>query len=375
MKISIIAFTENGMKISEKILNSFEKNYENNSNSFENETNSKKNTQTYENENPNDNKNQYTIDIRRCKKGGLSEWTEEHFNKSDALIFIGAIGIATRAIAPHIKTKTSDPAVIVVDELGQFSVPILSGHIGGANELAIKISEILDAIPVISTATDINNVFAIDTWAKSQNLNILNPENIKLVSSKLLKGKKVYIQSKYPIKGDLPKNIQIDIDENLENKEKKAYDVIINHNDFNENYKKKDNILYLIPQIISLGIGCRKDIGFKHIEEGILSAMKKENCHILSLKNIASIDKKANEKGIIEFCQEYGLEFNTYSAEELNKLKGDFSKSEFVKSIVNVDNVCERSAMMGNNKRLISKKEAYDGVTLALALNKTELNW
>ncbi len=139
----------------------------------------------------------------------MSDWTEEHFSSSDALVFVGAMGIAVRAIAPFVKTKTNDPAVVVVDERGQFSIPVLSGHIGGANELANKIANILDAIPVISTATDINNVFAIDTWAKSQGLKILNPENIKSVSSKLLKGEEVHIKSEFSIVGDLPQNVFI----------------------------------------------------------------------------------------------------------------------------------------------------------------------
>ena len=113
MKISIIAFTDNGMEIAYKLFNSLSQDELND------------------------------VNFTRCGKGALSAWSEEHFSHSDALVFIGAIGIALRAIAPYIKTKTKDPAVVVVDELGQFSIPILSGHIGGANELAIKISEIL----------------------------------------------------------------------------------------------------------------------------------------------------------------------------------------------------------------------------------------
>ena len=173
MKVSIIAFTDNGMEIANKLSFSLSKD------------------------------NLRDVSFTRCGKGALSAWTEEHFSQSDALIFIGAIGIALRAIAPYIKTKTKDPAVVVVDELGQFSISVLSGHIGGANELALQISEILDAIPVITTATDINNVFAIDTWAKSQGLKIFNPECIKLVSSKLLKGEDIHIKTEYPINGCL----------------------------------------------------------------------------------------------------------------------------------------------------------------------------
>ncbi|WP_405324711.1 cobalt-precorrin 5A hydrolase [Methanobrevibacter sp.] len=339
MKVSIIAFTDNGMEIAYELSNSLSE--------------------------AND------VDFTRCGKGALSTWTEEHFSTNDALIFIGAIGIALRAIAPYIKTKTKDPAVVVVDELGQFSIPILSGHIGGANELAIEISEILNAIPVITTATDINKVFAVDTWAKSQGLQILNPQCIKLVSSKLLKGESVHVKSDYPIQGNLPKNVYLN---DLEDSNA-GYDVIITHKDL-ENERKNDTLL-LVPQIITVGIGCRKDISFEAIESSILNILESENYHILAINALASIDKKANEKGILEFAKKYDLPFNTYSAEELNSLEGDFTKSEFVKSVVEVDNVCERSAIMESNGKLIRRKDTCDGagVTVALAINDPNISW
>ena len=341
MKVSIIAFTDNGMEIANKLSFSLSKD------------------------------DLRDVSFTRCGKGALSAWTEEHFSQSDALIFIGAIGIALRAIAPYIKTKTKDPAVVVVDELGQFSIPILSGHIGGANELALQVSEILDAIPVITTATDINNVFAIDTWAKSQGLKIFNPECIKLVSSKLLKGEDIHIKTEYPINGNVPKNVYLN---DLDGSES-DYDVIISHKDYENEYKK--DTLLLIPQIITAGIGCRKDISFEIIERNVLNALKKENCHILSLNAIASIDKKAHEKGILDFARKYELPFNTYSAEELNSLEGDFTKSEFVKSVVKVDNVCERSAVIESNGILIRRKDTGegDGVTIALAITDPVLYW
>lgn len=339
MKVSIIAFTDNGMEIAYKLSNSLSE--------------------------AND------VDFTRCGKGALSTWTEEHFSTNDALIFIGAIGIALRAIAPYIKTKTKDPAVVVVDELGQFSIPILSGHIGGANELALQIAEDLGSIPVITTATDINKVFAVDTWAKSQGLNILNPECIKLVSSKLLKGESVHVKSDYPIQGNLPKNVYLN---DLEDSNA-GYDVIITHKDL-ENECKNDALL-LVPQIITVGIGCRKDISFEAIESSILNILESENYHILAINALASIDKKANEKGILEFGKKYDLPFNTYSAEELNSLEGDFTKSEFVKSVVEVDNVCERSAIMESNGKLIRRKDTCDGagVTVALAINDPNISW
>ena len=348
MKVSIIAFTDNGMEIAYELFNSLSQ------------------------DDLND------VNFTRCGKGALSTWSEEHFSQSDALVFIGAIGIAIRAIAPYIKAKTKDPAVVVVDELGHFSIPILSGHIGGANELALKISKNLNAIPVITTATDINNVFAIDTWAKGQGLQILNPECIKLVSSKLLKGEAIHIKTDYEIKGNVPNNVYLndleDSDDN-ENNINNDYDVMISHK-IEENDCGKD-ILLLIPQIITVGIGCRRDISFESIEESILNILKKEKYPIFAVNAIASIDKKANEKGILEFAKKYDLPFNTYSAEELNSLEGDFTKSEFVKSVVEVDNVCERSAVFESNGKLIRRKDTCDGrgVTVALAMNDPVISW
>ena len=87
------------------------------------------------------------------------------FNRSDAIVFVGSAGIAVRKIAPYVRDKTTDPAVVSIDELGKFVIPLLSGHIGGANDLALKIADELGATPVITTATDINHKFSVDTWA------------------------------------------------------------------------------------------------------------------------------------------------------------------------------------------------------------------
>ena len=128
--------------------------------------------------------------VDRCGHGGpgLADWAAEQFAHADALIFVGAVGIAVRAIAPHCRNKAVDPAVVVLDECGHFAVPILSGHLGGANDLARALAAVCGAVPVITTATDANGVFAVDAWARHQNCAVLEPERIKRVSSRLLAG-------------------------------------------------------------------------------------------------------------------------------------------------------------------------------------------
>ena len=137
----------------------------------------------------------------------LADWTARQFAGSDALVFVGAVGIAVRAIAPHCQSKAQDPAVVVLDECGRFAVPILSGHLGGANDLARALAAVCGAVPVITTATDANGVFAVDEWAKHQNCTVLEAERIKHVSSKLLAGQSVRFAAEFPVQGTPPAGV------------------------------------------------------------------------------------------------------------------------------------------------------------------------
>ena len=231
--------------------------------------------------------------ISRGGKNGvkLSEWTAENFQKSDALIFIGAVGIAVRAIAPHCKSKATDPAVIVLDERGRFSIPILSGHLGGANDLAKKLASICGAVPVITTATDIEGVFAVDEWAKAQNCHVLEPGRIKTVSSTLLAGKVVYYDSQWKITGTQPKNV-FPADEN-------------HQADFSVTLYPQSDALHLVPKICVLGVGCKRGTSAEHIEATFKQFCKKTGCAPQSICACASIDLKKDEPGLLEFCQNH----------------------------------------------------------------------
>lgn len=295
-------------------------------------------------------------DLSRCKDGVLESWTANHFSSDDALVFIGAAGISVRAVAPHVKSKLSDPAVVVVDELGTYSVSLLSGHLGGANELATRIARFLSAIPVITTATDQNGVFSVDSWAKKQGLAIANPERIKWVSSRLLAGETVLLSSKFPVEGALPAGIALTTD---------SSDILVTWRT-----RGKAEALRLVPPVITLGVGCRKGAFAEHFEAAFQLMLKKAGCHPAAIKQVCSIDLKAGEPGLVAFCRSHSLPFQTFSAPALANVPGQFSGSAFVKSVTGVDNVCERSAVLGcgENGQLLTKKDAEYGITMALAI-------
>jgi len=301
------------------------------------------------------------LTLYRCGGGALRTWTQDAFARSDALVFIGATGIAVRAVAPLIRSKAEDPAVVVIDEKGTFAVPILSGHLGGANELARRLAGAVGALPVITTATDVNGRFAVDEWARRQKLAVANPERIKWISARILAGETIRVKSLYPVSGALPEQVKLSETE---------YDVLISHRS-----RGRAESLRLVPRIVTAGIGCKKGTSPEAIEAALVAALGKAGCHELALSAVATIDRKAAEPGLAEVCRRRGVPLVCYTAAELAAVEGAFTASAFVEKTTGVDNVCERAAVRQSGGRLISRKEAGNGVTVALALGETDLSW
>lgn len=297
--------------------------------------------------------------------GSAGDWVAENFPRVDSIVFIGAVGIAVRLIAPHIRSKVRDPAVVVVDEGGGFAISLLSGHIGGGNHLTQRIAETCGAVPVITTATDINGVFAVDEWAKRQGFHILNPERIKDVSSSLLTGKDVDIKCSRLISGRPPEGVR--------QVSSGPCDATVSI--FRDAGPETAGTLILVPRIAVLGIGCRRGTSRKQIESCFYHMVDAAGIYGEAVCAVASIDLKRDEKGLLEFCESRGLPFRTYTAEELKAAEGEFSSSEFVRSTTGVDNVCERSAVLCSQGKLYIKKQAKDGVTMALALKGFAPDW
>lgn len=262
----------------------------------------------------------------------VTVWASEAFHASDALLFIGAAGIAVRAIAPHVSSKLQDPAVVVMDELGRHVIPILSGHIGGANELALEISRRTGAEPVLTTATDLSGVPAIDTWALKHNCAIENPEAIKAVSAAALNGQ--------------------------------AVGVMITERALTPPFPAT---LVLRPRTLVLGAGCRRGADAARFEDNALDFLKVCGVSPLSVRALATLDRKADEPALQNFCRKYRLPLLSFSAEELRAVPGAFARSAYVEKAVGVDNVCERAAVKACGGRLLMGKTRYKGVALALA--------
>ena len=299
---------------------------------------------------------------QRCGAScSLEAWTAAHFSQSDGLVYVGAAGIAVRAIAPYLKSKTTDPAVVVVDECARYAIPILSGHLGGANDLARAIGRVCGAIPVLTTATDVNGVFAVDEWAKRQNCLVLNPEQIKTVSAKLLAGGTVTVQSSWPIAGQPPRNVC--------QTEDRGADVLL---DIHPGTGEK---LHLVPRIAVLGVGCKKNVSFQMLEAALAAFLERTGVCEQAVSAVASIDLKKEEPGLLDFCAAHGWPLKTYPAEQLRAVEGQFTPSAFVQGVTGVDNVCERSAVLASGGTLCQGKTARDGITMALALAPYQPNW
>ncbi|MGN0349308.1 MAG: cobalt-precorrin 5A hydrolase [Roseburia sp.] len=360
MKLCIISFTKNGMRLSEKVAEEIKR------------ADVTIPSQQIE-----------TALFTKCKecmeteKEGISfaeksigEWTKEQMKKRNALLFIGACGIAVRAIAPNIADKLHDSPVLVMDERGKYVIPILSGHIGGANELAVFIAKKTGAEPVITTATDINGAFAVDVFAKKNRLFVVNKDGIAKVSSKVLSGQTITLSIEsghYAKDCRLPKGIQL-----VEYPPMRQVDLVIS-----SEKREFEAMLLLRPMEYVIGMGCKRGKPEEKIEGFIREHLEKFGILPDQVAGLASIDVKKDERGLLAWSRKEKIPFVTYTAEELSRVNGDFRRSDFVKEKVGVDNVCERAAlkMCEPEGQLVYQKCAKDGMTIAIARREWSVNF
>lgn len=343
MKLSIISFTNKGMELSKRIKKQFpgEKLFLYTKCSFGQQVEEEK-------------------AITHVDQS-LSEWTGQQMKEHRGLLFIGACGIAVRAIAPFLTDKLNDAPVLVMDEQGRYVIPLLAGHVGGANELAQLLQERTGAIPVITTATDLNHRFAVDLFARKNELQIVNKDGIARISSAILAGEEITmaIEEGHWEEEPVPEGIRI-----VSWRDVNPPDLLVAPAE-----KGEGRLLTLRPKEYVIGAGCRRGKEAGQIEEAIRKVLKSLQIGMEQVAALTSIDRKKDEEGLLAFSERYGIPFLTYSAEELEQTEGEFHASAFVRQQVGVDNVCERAALhfCGPNGILVSGKHAENGITVAIA--------
>lgn len=378
MKLAIISFTENGIKLSQTVAKSL----------------SGRKMTLYTK------CSRYTAEdlkVQRVKES-LQVWTAQRMAEGDALLFIGACGIAVRAIAPNLTDKLHDVPVLVMDEEGQYAIPILSGHVGGANELARELADLMDACPVITTATDVQKKFAVDLFAKRNHLEIMNKDGIAKVSAKALAGEQLTIAVRAQnIECYHPKFCEVCEEDFTEAENQLLREASMHKQDqeacgvepplrlvpyvkdqpvdivVSEMPDNKNALIWLRPKRYVVGMGCRKNKDTEELLAFYQETLEQAMVEPGEVYALASIDKKKDEPGLLAISERMRMPFFTYTAEELNRVGECVHSSEFVKAQVGVDNVCERAAFAGCGVSgwLIYEKHAFDGMTIAIA----ERNW
>ncbi len=315
-------------------------------------------------------------------KTPAAQWAGERMREKSALLFIGACGIAVRSIAPFVTDKLQDAPVLVMDEQGRYVIPVLSGHMGGANELALYLAEKTGAAPVITTATDLNRKFAVDLFAKQNGLWMENKEGIVKVSSKILAGMEVtvsietgHIETGHS-KGAPPQGVRL-----VPYPPREPVDIVVTSellsglssepsSEPSSGQKTFAAAALLKPKQYVLGVGCRKGKSYGELDAFIRKHLDMLGIQAWQVYAIASIVQKKGEPGLLEWSRKNRAPFLTYTAQELKSVDGEFSESAFVKGQVGVGNVCERAAVKACGESggcLLLHKQAENGMTLAIA--------
>ena len=297
--------------------------------------------------------------------GRLADAVAAHFSAYRGHVFIMSTGIVVRTIATRLRHKAQDPAVVVMDEGGRHAISLVSGHIGGANRLAAVVAEAVGAEPVITTATDVQGVPAIDLIAGRRQLAIENPEAIKHVNMALLTGSRIAVHDPYGFLGSaLPEGQVTVVAENPEGQH--PGDAAISVDDIRRDLSHR--WLRLRPPVLAAGVGCNRNTPVSEIKGLLTEVLEDHRLAAGSLTCLATIDIKRDEAGLVALAEEMALPLKFYSREQLDRVRGVANPSAMVKKHVGVDSVCEAAAILGtDNGRLIVPKQRTKNVTVAIA--------
>jgi len=291
------------------------------------------------------------------------------FKTSDALICLFSLGAVIRLISPHIKDKKNDPAVLVIDDKMNFVISVLSGHLGGANELASQIAKKLGATPVITTAADVNKTIPVDLVGREFGWKIDDDSTVTKISALMVNEEKIGVYqdagNKNWWKGDLPKNVTIysSFDE-LENSGSKGFLIISDRNIKSEILK--DAVVYR-PTDLVVGIGLHWDTSKETIKKGLQLCLEKNNLSHLSIAKFVSLKKPQDVKGLIEIGKEMNIPVEYLEKDDLANVNVP-NPSQTVQAFEGTSSVSEASAIKASGGQLIVQKQKFPpNLTIAIA--------
>ena len=291
------------------------------------------------------------------------------FYEYDSIIAIMASGILIRSITHLLESKTTDPAILNIDDNGNFVISMLSGHLGGANKLTSKVADLIGATPVITTSTDVNKKLGIDVLAKDLFLTIDNTKEILHFNKSILEGKEVTFtvnsNENYDYLFDYLNNNTLEMDVSI------YFSSRINDSEIEA--ECDNHTIILKPRNIVFGIGCRRGKSCKEINKAIDSVLKDLNMDKSRINMLSSAEIKKDEQGILDLAKKLDIPVSFVELDKLSLFESsDIQKSDFVMSKFGIPGVCEPSALItaGFDSKLIYKKTAFDGVTVSVAISK-----
>ncbi|GAB4434834.1 MAG: cobalt-precorrin 5A hydrolase [bacterium] len=306
----------------------------------------------------------YEVVIKRLPLKGFKDFFKSAF-EFDAIVAVMATGIVVRGIAPFLKDKKCDPAVVVLDEKGRFVISLISGHIGGANRLANEIAHLLNAQAVITTASDANDLPAIDVYAKEQNYHISDPTLYKKIAMKIIKGETipVYIERGEP--SDFFKQRCFRILKKNEFINVKGLKIAVSSKNF-----VKDSLLFLVPKRLVLGMGFHRGLGEAELYSFVKECLDRKGYFIEAVKKLATIDKRKTENGFLHLCKRLKAEALFFSEQDLASVRF-LKQSETVKKYHSSGNISEAAAYLGSGKgKIVVPKIKGGNITLCIAKEK-----
>jgi len=302
--------------------------------------------------------------------GELKGLIAELWGRYQGFAFIMATGIVVRTVAPHLAGKGRDPAVVVLDEAGQFAVSLLAGHLGGANRLAIELASVSGGTPVITTATDVNGLTAWDEAARQAGLRVEPLAHVKHLNSLLLEGGRIALVDRRsrvaPFFANTP-GIELHATFAAALQSAATGLVFVTHRQIPD-LDRRPNLLALRPPDLVVGIGCNRGTVADEIEAAVVNELARAFLAFASIGRLASVRDKADEPGLCEFAARHALPLDVFTAAELNAVAAPSPASPHALDAVGAKGVCEPAAILaaGGGPLLITKKK-HGNVTVAVA--------